>query len=305
MFTAISNIWTMALLTRALPEPAGRTPVEGDLPLWAVLLCTAVAAAGLYTFGMSLNDVMDARRDRTFAPDRPIPAGLISMAAAVGLAVGALLLAIAASVPLGPASTLMCVLCATMILFYDTLGKHFAGVGILTLGLVRTLNMLIACPAPGYDWPIWLTMTHVIALSAICHRMEGKRPQIEAWGGWTITAGWVFLSVAMMRWMGHHHTMSVPDHPWLAIGPALAVLLFVILGVAIVKRAPTARAAGGKLMKYGLLWLIVYDTAWLLSAELWRQAALVGSLLPLAMLSMSMMRYLKAAATPKPQFLRE
>ncbi|MHC4994329.1 MAG: hypothetical protein ACYTGQ_04665, partial [Planctomycetota bacterium] len=103
VFTAISNIWMVILLSYALRRdyPHFTTEAVRSLPLGILLGCTALIAAGMYTFGMSLNDVLDARPARTFAPDRPIPSGRITTAGATGLALVSLLVAIAASVPLG------------------------------------------------------------------------------------------------------------------------------------------------------------------------------------------------------------
>ncbi len=305
VFTAVSNSWLVVLLSRSLP---GQIPADHPvmaLPLWAVMLCTAVVSAGLYTFGMSLNDVMDARRDRTFAPDRPIPAGLIGMGAATAQAVTALLFAVAASVPLGAGSTLLCLLCAALILFYDGLGKHVPGLGILTLGLIRLLNMLIPNPWMLYCWPIWLTMSHVTTISAISHRLEGKRPILDGKQVWIVTGGWAFLSIAIIGWMSARDGLVIHAQPWLPLGAVIAVILFALWTPIMIGRAPSPRAAGGILMKNGLLWLMVYDAAWLAGAQLWWQAALIAALIPTAMLAMSLMRTLKALVAEPPKFQRD
>ena len=69
-FTAIADVWTVLLL-RLKPEQGG-----GPEPsmLWTILqmLVASLVSAGLYGFGMSLNDLLDARHDRLFAPRRPI-----------------------------------------------------------------------------------------------------------------------------------------------------------------------------------------------------------------------------------------
>jgi hypothetical protein len=303
VFTAVSNAWLVVLLSDAFH--VGPRPAWDWMPLWAVLLCTAVAAAGLYVFGMTLNDVMDARHDRTFAPDRPIPSGRFGAGAAIAQAVLSLLLAVAASVPLGPTSTLLCLACATLILFYDTLGKHVTGVGIVTLGLIRAVNMLIANPSLAYCWPIWLTMSHVIGLSAACHKLEGKRPRLDHVQTWIVTGGWAFASVVLIAWVSRGNPVLTIPAPWFWVGPVATAALFGLISVWNVRRIGFGRAAGAKLMKDGLLWLIVYDTSWLLSAQLWPQATLVGAMLPLSLLSMSLMRSLKNAVADSPTFQRD
>ncbi|QNN21388.1 hypothetical protein HED60_03575 [Planctomycetales bacterium ZRK34] len=297
VFTAIADIWVIALLSLAHRETWRVTPTLETIHPGVLLAATAAVAGGLYVFGMTLNDVMDARRDRLFAPTRPIPSRRISLAAATTIAVGALLVAIAASIPLGAMSTMLCLITAGLILFYNGLGKHLGAIGIVTLGLIRSVNMLIANPSLGYMWPVWLTMTHVTGLSAAGHRLEGKRPQLRGAQIWITAIGWAFVTVVMMLWM-HRHNTSPPDRPWMWVGPVVAMLVFTVIGIITQRSAPTEPAAGALLIKRGLLWLIIYDAAWLASDGLWWQTAAVGALLPAAWAMMHLTRHLKAMTTP-------
>lgn len=297
VFTAIADIWVVALLSHSHRQTWRVTPTLETIGPGLLLGCTAGVAAGLYLFGMTLNDVMDARRDRLFAPHRPIPARRIGLASATALAVGALLLAIAASIPLGAMSTMLCLITAGLILFYNGLGKHLGGLGIVTLGLIRAVNMLIANPSLGYMWPVWLTMTHVVGLSAAAHRLEGKRPRLQGAQIWITAIGWAFVTVVMMLWM-HRHQTSPPDRPWMWAGPVAAMVLFTVIGIITQRRAPSEPAAGKRLIKRGLLWLIVYDAAWLASDGLWWQTLAVAALLPAALGTMHLTRHLKAMTIP-------
>lgn len=296
VFTAISNVWVVVLLSEAYGEKVRITEQFADLPLWAILLCTAAVATGLYAFGMALNDVLDARRDRAFAPDRPLPSGQLSIQAAIAITVGALLIAVAAAIPLGAISTLLCLICAGLILFYNALGKHIPGAGILSLGLVRAVHMLIANPALLYLWPIWLTFTHVVGISTAAYALERKRPLMNSRALWTIVGGWVFITVVMLAWMAQRELPFIGERLWL--GPLIAATVFGVLMVPTIGRAPDGRAAGGLLIKRGLLWLIVYDAAWLASGGLWWQAGLIGLLLLAAIGSMATLRHLKALQEP-------
>jgi len=295
VFTAIADIWLVVLLSDALGLPM--TAVR-PLPLWAMLLCTAAAATGMYAFGMALNDVMDVRRDRTFAPDRPLPAGRMGMGGATAVAVAAVLLAVAGSVPLGTVSTLLCLGCAALVLFYDTLGKHLPGVGVLTLGLIRVVHMLIANPSMGYYWPVWLTLTHVTGISAAGHRLEGKRPQLAGRGVWVVVGGWAFLTVVLIAWMGHEGALRVPEQPWLWVGPTAAAAVFVGMALYLARRSERRQMVGGLLIKRGLLWLIVYDAAWLAGAGEWIAAIGIALLLVAALGTMTAIRQLKALSEP-------
>ena len=70
-FTAIADAWTVLLLR--VPD----MPAESTSWLIIKMLIIGVVSFGLYGFGMSLNDLLDARHDRIFAPRRPIPSGRI------------------------------------------------------------------------------------------------------------------------------------------------------------------------------------------------------------------------------------
>lgn len=299
VLTAVSNIWLVVWLGRAQRgvQPAAEAP-------YGALAVAAAVAVGMYIFGMTLNDLLDMRRDRVLAPDRPLPSRRVRPGTATTLAVAALLVAIAGSVPLGRASTLLCIVTAAGVLFYNGPGKHIAGVGVLTLGLIRAVHMLIADPGLAYLWPVWLTLTHVVGLSALCHRLEEKRPPLMGTHIWIATLGWAFVSVAMIGWMARADALTLPDRPWIWVGPGIAAGLFLVMAVSTIWRSTTPREAGAQLMKWGLIWLIVYDAAWLAGAGLWTAAAIHGSLIPATWLTMLAIRRLKAATVGPVTFQR-
>ena len=297
VFTAISNIWLVVWLSSAEGDSAEAIPYDA-------LAGSAAVAVGMYIFGMTLNDVLDMRRDRVLAPDRPLPSRRIRPATATILAFGALLVAIAASVPLGTRSALLCTATAAMVLFYNGPGKHIAGLGVLTLGLIRGAHMLIADPGLGYLWPVWLTITHVVGLSALCHRLEDKRPLLLGAHLWIVALGWAFVSVVMIGWMEQRDSLTLLGRPWIWAGPAAAIFGFLCLAVYTVGKTPRPQAAGGLLIKYGLIWLIVYDTAWLAGAGLWLAAAIHAMLIPATWLLMAAVRWLKLLAQTPAGFQR-
>ena len=59
-FTAVADVWTLMFL-RIPGQSAIKDPV-------AEFVLAAFASFFLYTFGMALNDLLDSRRDRLFAP---------------------------------------------------------------------------------------------------------------------------------------------------------------------------------------------------------------------------------------------
>src|SRR4051812_38070858 len=140
-FTAIADAWTVLLL-----RMPGEAPREMGL-LIVEMLVVAVASFGLYGFGMALNDLLDARRDRIFAPRRPIPSGRIQPRWAVVTALGLLMAALLAaafmtplelygkgvltqrgamlsSADLVPYSFLFALATAALIVFYDATSKY-------------------------------------------------------------------------------------------------------------------------------------------------------------------------------------
>ncbi len=285
VFTAISNIWVMVILADAFGGS-----MEHGLSLTGMLAVTMGVAGGLYVFGMVLNDILGARHDKTFAPKRPLPSGRVSMSLAVSLAGTAGLLALGASVGLGGHSVFLCFVCLALIILYDGFGKFVPAMGLLLLGLIRATNMMIAAPSFSFWWPIWLTLTHVIAVSAICHRLEDKRPRLSAAGIWVLVIAWVMMTLYVLGWMGRREGIFIEGKGWIGILPALAVIGYVWLTISIVKREGMTAKAGGLMMKWALLWLIVYDASWLMGAGLWEESVLMAGLFGLALGSMTLIR---------------
>src|SRR4051794_12268925 len=77
VFTAISNsLCELLLLAKWLGGP-GRALAPYVEPIR--VLTIALMSIGMYGFGMSLNDIIDRRRDRQIAAHRPLPSGRISI----------------------------------------------------------------------------------------------------------------------------------------------------------------------------------------------------------------------------------
>lgn len=291
VWTAISDIWLVVLWSRWIEH---RT--DSPWQTWEALGLSAGVAIGIYIFGMVLNDVLDVRRDRLFAPDRPIPSRRISVTHAVVIALLALLLAILCSVALGTVNTLLCLACATLIVFYNAAGKYLPALGLMTLGLIRATHMLIAEPHLATLWPVWAVMTHVTFVSMLCHRLERKRPPLAGQEVWAVLGQWAFITLVMIAWMAQRDGPSVEGASGLWHGPAAAGLIFALIAVRIGRNAPTPMHAGKRLMRWGLGWLIVYDLSWFVSAELWRAAMLLGGLAVLTIISVYATRSLAVMA---------
>ena len=138
VFTVIADVSAAYLLVGGGPHPLSR------------LLSIVVAGISLYWAGMILNDLFDLPRDREERPERPLPAGLISVgsASAAGwglLAIGVGIAATAGYLP-GADSTnaplLVALLLAVMIVAYDgPLKKTVLAPG--AMGCCRILSFLL------------------------------------------------------------------------------------------------------------------------------------------------------------------
>ena len=270
MFAAVSNLWLMIFLARELENVEHRTPVLTEGPLFILLSVGAVLAAGLHLHGAALNDVLHARHDRLFRPDRPIAAGRIGATTAVTVAVLSLLSAIGAGLFFGTTSVIICLAITAGILFYNVSGRFLPAAGIVTLGLVRAMYMFTVNPPLSFAWPIWLALTHVTATAAIAHRLEGRRPRLQGTELWALFAGWAFWSLALMFWITWVRTKTTWVQPGIWIQPIIMAVVFAaITWWVVAARGRTlrgARAAGAWYAPFALSWLILYDAGWLAGA---------------------------------------
>jgi 4-hydroxybenzoate polyprenyltransferase len=306
VFAAVGNNWLIIFLSRHLEPPIRRSPMLEDMSLALSLTLGAAVAAGLAVYGMALNDVVDARRDRTFAPLRPIPSGRVGLPTAVIVAMLGLLTALTASVGFGDAAILLALVAAAGVLFFNAAGKFMPAIGIITLGLIHVVNMVIPNPALGFAWPLWLTMSHVMACAASAHFLEGKRPRLRNADVWLIVAGWGFWTLALLALMSKRNAMVVSDAPWLWAGPLVAAAAMVHVTWAALHgklRPPRLRrAAGTSFSRWSMQWLILYGVGWLLGARQWGPAALLFALWAASFAARYAITLLDELAAPPPTY---
>lgn len=77
------------VFTAIADSAAGYLLAPWNAPPWT-LAFLALSSAGLYFFGMALNDIADREKDKTNAPGRVLPSGRLSLGAAKGAAFAAL-----------------------------------------------------------------------------------------------------------------------------------------------------------------------------------------------------------------------
>lgn len=303
VFTAISNsVAAMLLLAKWSPTVRGGSPWD-VLTAWN-LAAVVIMSVGMYGFGMSLNDIIDRRRDSQIAPGRPLPSGRIGVRAAHWVCFAMAVLAILGAVAYAwgtrnwPASVVVAGLTLGLIFFYDVAGKYLVAGGLISLGLIRFFHAVIAAPSVPLLWHPLLLLNHVALLSTVCYGLEDKRPRLSR-GHWlAVVIGLVainVLSVAAVLYRRYDaaggdvlRALWIAPGLWLA-GAAAAG--FIVAAIVIRRGSPDARSAGQTLMLLGLLWVIVYDAAIVAGYVDWRAAGLQLLLLPIAYLAVQVMRW--------------
>ena len=306
-FTAIADAWTVLLLS--VPGESGPSQTLG-LHI-AMMVVMAITSFGLYGFGMALNDLLDARRDRIFAPRRPIPSGRIRPRIAVMIALGLLMASFLAAAMLAPLSViktralqefvrveyvpfsfLFAFATAWLIVIYDATTKYLGGLGLVTLGAIRALHCLIGNPKTPLLFLSMILLTHVIVVSTIAYRLENKRPRLKWRDLWTVAAG-IAVGNGLALWYMNYRGSLTAENCRMLIGPAVAGAVFVMWGIALAYRKNlTPRQKGERLMLMGLFWLFVYDASMLLANGQYLAGISINLLLLCSVLSFFSIRWL-------------
>jgi 4-hydroxybenzoate polyprenyltransferase len=189
-------------------------------------------ASLLYTGGMMLNDAADARFDREYRKERPIPSGRVSAwavwAVSLGMMAGG---AVALAVGAGACPWLVGAL-VVAILFYDFYHKPWSG-SVFVMGSCRTLLVLVAASAvtggldPVEDWTVVLRAValggYIVGLTLVA-RNESRRGSAKRWEQ---GVGWLGLALPVLAGL----TILVlygPGVPLWAVGAAVLALFPVV-----------------------------------------------------------------------------
>ena len=200
-----------------------------------------------------------------------------------------------------------------MIVFYDVAGKYLISPGLLTLGLIRFFHATIADPTVSMPWHPLLLLNHVAILSTLAYMWEQKRPVLTRRHLAVVLGGLTFVNgslIGLLAWRRGGRN----DGDWMQnlsidrglLWPAAAVVVFAMIASIIRMRNPDSRGAGKGLMLVGLLWLIVYDAAFV-AGEVSPLAAL--PLLALGVIAWGSVKLIRAwsaiiALSGKPKYLR-
>ncbi|MGA2230059.1 MAG: UbiA family prenyltransferase [Tepidisphaeraceae bacterium] len=316
----ILQLTRMALVFTALADSGCALLLysqQQHIPWWTIAphraLALALVSIGLYGFGMSLNDIIDHRRDMRLASHRPLPSGRIGVAAAHAVCVLLAVMAFAGALvysALAPAGHLSLVIFGftlALILFYDLAGKYLVAPGLLTLGLIRFFHAAFPAPQLPVPWHPLLLLNHVAIVSTIAYHWEQKRPPLTKRHWCTVLGGLagIDLLVIMAFAWRRHGAAALSVEPGLIL-PAAAVAGFIALAIWTHIKNRNSRQAGQTLMLRGLLWLIVYDAAFVAGYVGLVPAALLLTLLPIAYLCVQLMRWWNQflALSQRPAFKR-
>jgi hypothetical protein len=315
VFTAVADGVASLLLLTSL------RPLDGGALTVGRVTAAALVSVGLYGFGMTLNDIIDRRRDEQLAAHRPLPSGRIGVAAAHLVCAAFGLLALVSGVMLSQyqpseartMTLLLLIWTGLLIAFYDFAGKYLVAPGLLTLGLIRFFHATVPAPQLPLVWHPLLLLNHVAILSTVCYHLEQKRPPLTRVHWWSVLGGLVFIDATCLGFVWWKRGGLAPEAlvESLGIGPGLwlagvAVIVFAIVALVIRRAIPDPRTAGQTLMLYGLLWLIIYDAAFVAGQVGAAPALLILLLLPAGYVSVQLMRTWSRLVTlsQKPTYQR-
>lgn len=292
-FAAVSNVWFVILWTRASgAELDFAPPLFRDDPLWQLLLGGAIFAVGLFAFATALNDTVDIRRDRMLYPDRPLPAGHLSIDAAAMLVAGSLIAAMLGASMLGLAAVFMCILTTIGVLFHTMAARFFPSVGLVTFGLIYGAHMMTANAFLVFIWPVLFVMAHALLLGAFTHRLTRKRPRLTVRRLALAALGWGFWSGVLLYvgWLRAGQLWPAWVRPEAALAPALLGAGFVAFAWNKARLNANPARAAEKIRRYGAFWVTLYGIAWMSGQGYWREAAILSALTAGGWLGMTIMR---------------
>jgi len=289
-FATVANVWFVILWTRSVEQEAGGAVM--GLSDAVALGGGALVAVGLFSFGAAMNDILDVRRDKALHPGRPLPSGQVSPETAAALVAGTLIAAILGATMLGATPVLLSLLTAGAILFYNAAGKFLPSVRVVLLGLIYAAHMLIPNAWLIFLWPVWLVMTHSLAVGALSHRLARRRPSLTGPALAAAVAGWVFWSgtLGWMQWTRAGTLWPEWVSPAAPVAAGALAALFIVFAWRKIVTADRGERAAEKIARYGALWLALYDAAWLLGQGAWGGGAILLGLALAGFLGMTILR---------------
>ena len=262
-FGAVANVWLAILLARG-DERLAELPVA-TRPLWQALAAGAMVAIGFLAFGAALNDFLDAKHDRAFAPQRALPAGNLPPRRAMQIAAIALCTGLLGALAFGDTAVIAGVCLAATALIYDTFAKHVPAIGILLAGAATALSMLIPCIETTTLAPVWLAMSQTMGIGLLAYILGEKRPKLSTRSIAAGTLAWLAASLGIFALEAQRNggtLLARFTEPAQWAIPATVVVLGAIAGGWKLRHARGPRA-NDRILRYGSLWKSLVAAAWL------------------------------------------
>ncbi len=246
-----------------------------DLPAQSNLLLITLSSMLLYTGGIVLNDVFDAKLDATERPERPIPSGKVKQASAAWLVGIAFLAGCILAYAINTSAFAIAVGITFMCLLYNGIAKHHFIAGPITMGTCRGLNLLLGMAVIPVALDHWyIALIPIIYIAAVTNISRG-----EVYGNnrtaMLVSAGLygiVLCALVFFTFTSKH----------------FLALAFILLFVAMIL-TPLLKALRSlnpidirSAVKSGVLALILMNASWIALSGFWILALAVCAILPIS-----------------------
>lgn len=304
-FDAVSylKLFRFPLVFTAIADSAAGYLIASPVVHPGAMILVALSSAGLYLFGMALNDIVDRERDRAIAPNRMLPSGRLTVKSAK----------IAASVALG--FSLLAILAVPEVAFLQRIVLWALVVlGIVAynmflkfppvMGFVRAFNLLLGVSAgrlitfdtAGQPWQYAIlalpALVYVTALTYVSTLEEAGPNRKKLMVG----VGFMCFGALLAALAGPAVHILVYFTPfWEAVLRRPSAILFpIVLSGALIRLALRADDEKGvmTLVRDGVAGIILLDSALLASCEDMVSGLLIASLLLPAALSVAVFKRL-------------
>lgn len=201
--------------------------------LWMIIPLAWIAIACFYMAGMAMNDLFDAKIDRTERPHRPIPSRRVSAGGAMRFIVGLMLIGFIAAAALGVPALLATGVLAALIVFYNLFHAKTAA-SVVLLGLARAMVYVVAAlaVAEAVDWRLIKVLggalvLYTIGFSLIARNEMRPHPGTSRWLAEVI----VLIAIVPI--------FIIPPRDWtMILLPLLLVTAWLSRGVGMVFASP-------------------------------------------------------------------
>ena len=299
---AVADIWLVVLLSRAFPS--ADTTALSPIPLTLALIASAAVAIGFFAFGGVLNDLVDVKRDRALAPERPIPAGQIPARNAVLLASACLLCGFVGAYPFGGVAVPLALLLAVAILIYDAAAKYVPAARLALFGVLSGISMLIPDGRFPFAIVVVMAVLESIATATAAYIVEGKRPLLSTRSRFILAAS-ILCIIAVIVETARITNVNIDWIPGEMGYAELSIPVGVFfIGCTYLYFAARAKCEGDErrrradqILRRGALWRAVTASAWLIAVGLVLEGSLLLAVASIGFSAMALLRSL----TPMPE----